>query len=84
MGLGVGGVLLLGAFTLAERRALEPVLPLRLLSNRVFSVTGTVGFVVGFALFGAVTYLPLFLRVVKGATPTGSGLQLLPLMGGVY
>lgn len=83
VGLGVGGVLLLGAFTLAERRALEPVLPLRLLSNRVFSVTGAVGFVVGFALFGAVTYLPLFLQVVKGATPTGSGLQLLPLMGGL-
>ena len=38
---------------------------------------------VGFALFGAVTYLPLFLQVVKGATPTGSGLQLLPLMGGL-
>jgi MFS family permease len=59
------------------------VLPPRLLTNRVFVVTGAVGFVVGFALFGAVTYLPLFLQVVKGSTPTGSGLQLLPLMGGL-
>jgi EmrB/QacA subfamily drug resistance transporter len=83
VGLAVGGVLLLIAFALAERRAAEPVLPLRLLSNRVFSVTGAVGFVVGFALFGAVTYLPLFLQVVKRASPTGSGLQLLPLMGGL-
>ena len=59
------------------------MLPLRLFANRVFAVTSAVGFVVGFALFGAVTYMPLFLQVVKGASPTGSGLQLLPLMGGL-
>ncbi len=81
--LGVAGVLLLAAFALAERRAQEPILPPRLLANRVFLVTGAIGFVVGFALFGAVTYLPLFLQVVKGASPTGSGLQLVPLMGGL-
>jgi EmrB/QacA subfamily drug resistance transporter len=83
VGLAVGGVLLLIAFAFVERRAAEPVLPPRLLTNRVFVVTGAVGFVVGFALFGAVTYLPLFLQVVKGASPTASGLQLLPLMGGL-
>jgi EmrB/QacA subfamily drug resistance transporter len=83
VGLGIAGVLLIVAFTVAERHAREPVLPLSLLANPVFSVTGAVGFVVGFALFGAVTYLPLFLQVVKGASPTGSGLQLLPLMGGL-
>jgi EmrB/QacA subfamily drug resistance transporter len=83
VGLGILGVLLLTAFPFAERKAAEPVLPLRLLANPVFSVTSAVGFVVGFALFGAVTYLPLFLQVVKGATPTGSGLQLVPLMGGL-
>jgi EmrB/QacA subfamily drug resistance transporter len=83
VGMAIGGVLALVAFVFAERRALEAVLPLRLLHNSVFSVTSAVGFVVGFALFGAVTYLPLFLQVVKGASPTGSGLQLLPLMGGL-
>jgi EmrB/QacA subfamily drug resistance transporter len=83
VGMAIGGVLALVAFVFAERRAKEAVLPLRLLTNRVFSVTSAVGFVVGFALFGAVTYLPLFLQVVKGASPTGSGLQLLPLMGGL-
>ncbi len=83
VGLGAGGVVLAGAFLLAERRAREPVLPLRLLRNRVFASTSAVGFIVGFALFGAVTYLPLFLQVVKGASPTGSGLQLVPLMGGL-
>ena len=67
IGLVVGGVILLAAFMFVERRAAEPVLPPRLLSNRVFAITGAVGFVVGFALFGAVTYLPLFLQVVKGS-----------------
>jgi EmrB/QacA subfamily drug resistance transporter len=83
VGLWIAGVVLLAAFLVWERHAREPILPPRLLSNRVFAVTSAVGFVVGFALFGAVTYLPLFLQVVKGASPTGSGLQLVPLMGGL-
>ncbi|MEA2201040.1 MAG: hypothetical protein QOI89_1636 [Solirubrobacteraceae bacterium] len=83
VGLGVAGVLCLALFPLAERRAREAVLPTRLLRNEVFLATSAVGFIVGFGLFGAVTYLPLFLQVVKGASPTGSGLQLVPLMGGL-
>jgi EmrB/QacA subfamily drug resistance transporter len=83
VGLGIAGVVLIAAFAVGERHAREPVLPLRLLRNRVFAVTGAVGFVVGFSLFGAITYLPLFLQVVKGASPTGSGLQLIPLVGGL-
>jgi EmrB/QacA subfamily drug resistance transporter len=70
-------------FVLVERRAAEPVLPLRLFANRTFTVCTAVGLIVGFALFGSVTYLPLFLQVVNGASPTGSGLQMLPLMGGM-
>jgi EmrB/QacA subfamily drug resistance transporter len=81
--LAVAALLLLAGFVIAERRAAEPVLPPRLFSNRVFAVTSAVGLIVGFALFGSVTYLPLFLQVVNGATPTGSGLQILPLMGGL-
>jgi EmrB/QacA subfamily drug resistance transporter len=76
-------VALVAAFVVVERRAAEPVLPPRLFSDSVFRVTSAIGLVVGFALFGSVTYLPLFLQVVLGATPTGSGLQLLPLMGGL-
>jgi EmrB/QacA subfamily drug resistance transporter len=83
IGLGIGGVVLIAAFLVCERHAPEPVLPPRLLRNRVFAVTGAVGFMVGFSLFGAVTYLPLFLQVVRGASPTGSGLQLVPLVGGL-
>ena len=70
-------------FIVVERRAAEPVLPLTLFANRAFWVSSIVGFVVGFALFGSVTYLPLYLQVAKGATPTASGLQMLPQMGGM-
>jgi EmrB/QacA subfamily drug resistance transporter len=79
----VGGVVLLIGFVAAERRAVEPVLPLHLFSNRGFSTTSVVGFIVGFALFGAVTYLPVFFQIVHGESPTISGLQLLPLLAGL-
>jgi EmrB/QacA subfamily drug resistance transporter len=82
IGLIVASVLGLAGFIWAETRAAEPVMPLRLFRNRTFWVTSAVGLIVGFALFGSVTYLPLFLQVVKGASPTASGLQMLPLMGG--
>src|SRR5919112_3216917 len=80
------GVLCVGAtfgFLWVERRAREPVLPPSLFGNRVFAVTSAVGLVVGFALFGALTFLPLFQQVVRGDSPTQSGLQLLPVMGGL-
>jgi EmrB/QacA subfamily drug resistance transporter len=81
--LAVASVVFIVAFILTERRASEPVLPLRLFTNRVFSVSSAVGFVVGFAMFGAITYLPQYMQVVRGSSPTGSGLQLLPLMAGL-
>ena len=81
--LGVGGVVLIAAFILAERRAAEPILPLHLFRTRVFSVTSVVGFVVGFGMFGAITYLPAFFQVVRGISPTISGVYLLPLMAGL-
>ena len=83
VGLAVIGAVSLVGFVLAERRAAEPVLPLGLFRNSVFTTTSLVGLIIGFALFGSITYLPLFLQVVNGASPTASGLQLLPLMGGL-
>jgi len=83
LGLIAAAVIALFGFVAVERRAKEPVLPLRLFANRTFAVTSAVGLIVGFALFGSVTYLPLFLQVVKGASPTGSGLQMLPMMAGM-
>ena len=79
----VVGVVLLVAFAFVEQRAAEPILPLDLFRNRTFSVTSAIGFVVGFALFGAITYLPLYLQIVKAHSPTESGLLLTPMMAGV-
>jgi len=83
LALALASSILLAAFILAERRAEEPLLPLRLFGNPVFTVTSAIGLIVGLALFGSVTYLPLFLQVVKGSSPTASGLELLPMMGGM-
>ena len=80
---GVVTVLALIAFVFAERRATEPVLPLRLFSNQVFTASGVVALFVGFAMFGTIAFLPLYFQDVRGASPTGSGLDLLPLMGGL-
>ena len=73
----------LGGFIMVERKAAEPVIPLRLFANRTFAVTSVIGLIIGFALFGSVTYLPVFLQVVKNVSPTSSGLQMLPMMGGM-
>jgi EmrB/QacA subfamily drug resistance transporter len=81
--LGGASVALTGLFLLVERRAAEPILPLRLLRLRTFSVTSVAGFIVGFAMFGAITYLPAFFQVVRGISPTLSGVYLLPLMAGL-
>ena len=81
--MGVVGVGCLVALSFVERRAAEPILPPMLFRNRVFLVTSAVAMVVGFALFGALTYLPLFQQIVRGLSPTASGLQLLPVMGGL-
>ncbi len=83
VGFGVAGAVLLGIFAFVERGATEPVLPLHLFSIRAFSVTSVVGFIVGLALFGGVTYLPVFFQVVHGESPTTSGLELLPLLVGL-
>jgi EmrB/QacA subfamily drug resistance transporter len=81
--MGAGAVVFGAAFVWAESRATEPVLPLHLFRNRIFSAASAVGFVVGFAMFGAIAYLPQYMQIVKGVSPTVSGLRLLPLMAGL-
>src|SRR3954470_17183553 len=83
IGIIASSVLALAAFLFFEMRAPEPILPPRLFAMRSVSVTSLLGFIVGFALFGSVTYFPIFLQVVKGVSPTGSGLQMMPMMGGM-
>jgi EmrB/QacA subfamily drug resistance transporter len=77
------GVILALAFVMTEQWAAEPVIPLKLFRIRVFTAASAIGFVMGFAMFGALTFLPLFLQNVKGVSPTVSGLRILPLMVGM-
>jgi EmrB/QacA subfamily drug resistance transporter len=79
----VGFVILVAGFILVEQRVREPVMPLRLFRNSVFATSSIIGFVVGFAMFGAITFLPLYMQRVQGASATESGLRLLPLMAGL-
>ncbi|MEU5882682.1 MDR family MFS transporter [Spirillospora sp. NPDC047279] len=83
IGLGVGSVILIVVWIFVERRAAEPIMPPRLFREAVFSQSSAISFVVGFAMFGAMTFLPIFLQVVHGVSPTLSGVHLLPMMIGM-
>ncbi|WP_030598878.1 MDR family MFS transporter [Streptomyces fulvoviolaceus] len=83
VGLAVLGVVLAVAFVAVERRAAEPVIPLKLFRIRTFTLSAVISFVVGFAMFGAMTYLPTFLQVVQGVSPTMSGVHMLPMVFGL-
>jgi EmrB/QacA subfamily drug resistance transporter len=76
-------IVMIAAFPLVEVHAAEPILPMSLFRNRTFVVTSAVGFIIGLALFGSVTFLPLYLQVVKGHSPTVSGLLITPMMAGL-
>ncbi|MFD5268635.1 DHA2 family efflux MFS transporter permease subunit [Streptomyces sp. NPDC058335] len=83
VGLAVLGVVLAFIFVAVERRAAEPVLPLKLFRIRTFTLSAVISFIVGFAMFGAMTYLPTFLQVVQGVSPTLSGVHMLPMVAGL-
>src|SRR6201997_3708128 len=80
MATSIAGVI---PFVAVEMRAREPILPMSLFANRNFAVASSVGFIVGLSLFGAVTFLPIYLQVVKGVSPSISGLLLMPMMLGM-
>jgi EmrB/QacA subfamily drug resistance transporter len=80
IGLGVLGVLSLIAFGLVELRVPEPIVPLTLFRNRNFSLVSGMGFLLGFAMFGAIGFLPLYQQTVQHSSATNSGLLLLPMM----
>ena len=83
IGLAITGVSLLLLFIAQEMRAPEPLLPLRLFRLPVFSVTTAIGFIVGLAMFGVISFMPIYFQVVKGASATESGLRMVPLMLGL-
>jgi EmrB/QacA subfamily drug resistance transporter len=79
-----GAALLAVAFVVTERRAVEPIIPMRLFRNQVFSVGNTFAFLAGIAMFGTIIFLPVYLQTVKGFSPTESGLALLPAIVGIF
>jgi len=83
VGLLIVGILALVLFVVQELRTPEPIMSMELFRSKVFRVTSAIGFIVGFAMFGSIIYLSIYLQVVRGATPTEAGLQLLPLMIGM-
>ena len=83
LGLGAATAAALAGFLAAERLASEPILPLRLFKNRIFAVCCALGCIVGLAMFGSITYMPVYLQVVRAVSPATAGLELTPMMGGV-
>ncbi|NKY35520.1 MFS transporter [Nocardia speluncae] len=83
IGLFAGSVVLLAAFVVVETRVPEPMLPMDLFRNRVFTVCSILSFIVGFAMLGAMTYLPTYLQYVDGVSATESGLRTLPMVAGL-
>ncbi len=82
--LGALTVVLVAGAVVAERAASSPILPPRLFRNRTFVLTSIASLLVGVALFGAMIYLPQFLQIVKGMSPTESGLMTLPMVVGLF
>jgi EmrB/QacA subfamily drug resistance transporter len=83
-GLGALSGVLLALAVLAERRAAEPILPPRLFRNRTFVFGSLASVFAGMSLFGVMIYMPQFLQIVKGMTPTASGLMSLPMVCGTF
>lgn len=79
-GLGGLSLALFGLTAVAERAAADPILPPRLFRNRTFALTGLASLLVGAAMFGALMFLPQYLQIVKGMSPTASGLMTLPMV----
>ncbi|MFG2639998.1 MDR family MFS transporter [Streptomyces sp. NPDC048370] len=83
IGLFVGGLIALALFCWVETRAAEPMLPMRLFANPVFTVCSVLSFVVGFAMLGSMTFLPSYLQYVDGDSATISGIRTLPMVIGL-
>ena len=80
----VGGLLLAVVFVVVERRATEPIIPMRLFDDQIFCVSNIFGFLMGASMFGAMVFIPVYLQVVKGMSPTQSGLGMLPMIAGLF
>jgi EmrB/QacA subfamily drug resistance transporter len=77
-------IVLTVAFIFIEFRAEEPIIPMRLFRNPIFTVGNMFGFLIGFALFGGAIFLPLYFQTVQGMSATRSGLAMLPMVAGMF
>jgi EmrB/QacA subfamily drug resistance transporter len=83
LGFAVSGLVLVAMFVWWETRAEEPIIPLRLFRDRVFTVANVLSFITGTIMFGSLIFIPLYLQAVRHVTPTVSGLRMLPMLAGV-
>ncbi|WP_308250129.1 MDR family MFS transporter [Sphaerisporangium fuscum] len=83
-GLGAGAALLFGLSVAAERRAADPILPPRLFHDRTFVLASTASLLVGIAMFGVMIYTPQYFQIVKGMTPSMSGIMTTPLVVSLF
>ena len=79
-----GGLLLAALFVAVELRVAEPIIPMRLFRSPTFRVANSFGFLIGAAMFGVMVFIPVYLQVVSGMSPTESGLGMLPLIAGLF
>ena len=84
LALVVGSIVFSVIFVFVELRAAEPIIPMRLFRNGIFRIGNAYGFLGGFAMFGAIIFLPLYLQGVMGMSPTRSGLAMLPMIFGLF
>ncbi|MDB5186385.1 MAG: transporter [Candidatus Saccharibacteria bacterium] len=83
IGLLTSAVVFAGLFVLAERKAQEPIIPLRLFKNDIFTVSSVLSILSGIAMFAAILYIPVYQQLVLGYSPTKSGLMMLPMVAGM-
>ena len=83
IGLLAAGLVLSAAFIFQETRASEPIIPMSLFKNDIFTVSVILSLLSGIAMFAAILYIPLYQQIVRGNSPTESGLLMLPLMAGI-
>ena len=84
LGLLTASIVLAVAFTLVEMRAAEPIIPMHLLRNDIFTISNAFGFISGLAMFGGIIFLPLYFQGTLGMSPTRSGLAMLPMVVGIF
>ena len=80
---GIGFVVAVGAFILAESRAADPIIPLSLFTNPIFVNATAIGMTIGIGMFAAIGFVPTFLQMSSGTSAAASGLLMIPMMVGL-